>query len=76
MSKAIADIRGVDTHDLEGRLADLRKEQFTQRFHGATESVARTSRHREIRRAIARIMTVLAERGAAAKAATPAGGKQ
>ncbi|MGE3172910.1 MAG: 50S ribosomal protein L29 [Planctomycetota bacterium] len=66
MSKAIAEIRGVDSHELEGQLAELRKEQFTLRFHGATETVARTSRAREIRRTIARILTVLHERGAAA----------
>ena len=63
MSKAIAEIRGVDTRELHGRLAELRKEQFNLRFHGATEQVARTSRHREIRREIARILTVIAERG-------------
>ncbi len=65
MGKAIAEIRGVDSRELHGRLAELRKEQFNLRFHGATESVARTSRHREIRRSVARILMVLHERDAA-----------
>jgi large subunit ribosomal protein L29 len=64
MKKAITEIRGMDTHDLRGKLAELRKEQFDMRFHGAAEQVARTSRHKEIRRTIARIQLVLAERGA------------
>jgi large subunit ribosomal protein L29 len=63
MKKAITEIRGMDTHDLRGKLAELRKEQFDMRFHGAAEQVARTSRHKEIRRTIARIQLVLAERG-------------
>ncbi len=62
MSKAIAEIRGVDSRELHGRLAELRTEQFKLRFHGSTEQVARASRRREIRRAIARILTVLHER--------------
>jgi large subunit ribosomal protein L29 len=62
MNKAIAEIRGVDSRELQGRLAELRKEQFNLRFHGATEQVARTSRNREIRRSIARILMVLDER--------------
>ncbi len=62
MSKSISEIRGVDSRDLQMQLAELRKEKFQLRFRGATEQVARTSRHREIRRAIARILTVLGER--------------
>jgi len=62
MSKSISEIRGVDSRDLQMQLVELRKEKFQLRFRGATEQVARTSRHREIRRAIARILTVLGER--------------
>ena len=71
MKKAITEIRGMDTHDLRGKLAELRKEQFDMRFHGAAEQVARTSRHKEIRRTIARIQLVLAERGASASEPSP-----
>ena len=73
MSKAIGEIRGVDSRELQGKLAELRKEKFQLLFHGATEQVARTSRHREIRRTIARIMTVLCERD---QTAGKAGGKE
>jgi len=65
MGKVIAEIRGVDSRELRGRLAELRKEQFTLRFHGVTEQDAHTSRHRQIRRSIARILTVLHERSQA-----------
>jgi len=62
MSNSISEIRGVDSRDLQMQLAELRKEKFQLRFRGATEQLARTSRHREIRRTIARILTVLSER--------------
>lgn len=62
MSKAIAEIRGLDSAELRNNLAELRKEQFELRFRAAAEQVAKTSRHSEIRRSIARIMTVLCER--------------
>jgi large subunit ribosomal protein L29 len=71
MKKAITEIRGMDTHDLRGKLAELRKEQFDMRFHGAAEQVARTSRHKEIRRTIARIQLVLAERDPGASGSSP-----
>jgi large subunit ribosomal protein L29 len=71
MKKAITEIRGMDTHDLRGKLAELRKEQFDMRFHGAAEQVARPSRHKEIRRTIARIQLVLAERGDSASEPSP-----
>jgi ribosomal protein L29 len=61
MKKAITEIRGQDSAELRAKLGDLRKEQFQLRFRGPTE-VARTTRHREIRRTIARIMMVLDER--------------
>lgn len=61
MNKAIKEVRGIDTHDLEVQLGELRKEQFQLRFRGP-EQGARPSRQREIRRTIARILTVLGER--------------
>ena len=62
MNKAMTEIRGEDTGELKKMLSDLRKEQFDLRFHAADEGVATTSRSREIRRSIARIMTVIGER--------------
>ncbi len=60
--KALEDIRGKDSAELRSDLAELRKEQFSLRFHAAAETVAQTSRHNQIRRSIARILTVLGER--------------
>lgn len=62
MKKAITEIRGEDTKELKAKLNDLRKEQFNLRFRGAAEAGAKTTRNREIRRTIARIMMVLGER--------------
>lgn len=62
MKKILAEIRGLDTAELRSNLAELRKEQFELRFRAQAEQVAKTSRHSEIRRSIARIMTVLTER--------------
>ncbi len=74
MKKLITEIRGQDTAELKAKLGDLRKEQFQLRFRGSAEEVAKTTRHREVRRTIARILMVLAER-AKTGAAAPKGGK-
>jgi large subunit ribosomal protein L29 len=65
MKKAITEIRGQDSAELKAKLSDLRKEQFKLRFHGSAEEVAKTTRHREVRRTIARILMVLDERAKA-----------
>lgn len=62
MNKAITEIRGLDSRELQTKLGDLRKEQFGLRVRGAAEEVAKTTRHREIRRTIARILMVLGDR--------------
>jgi large subunit ribosomal protein L29 len=62
MNKAIKDIRGVDSAELNARLNDLRKEQWNLRFRGAAETGAKSTRNREVRRTIARILMVLGER--------------
>jgi large subunit ribosomal protein L29 len=62
MKKAITEIRGQDSAELKSKLADLRKEQFDLRFRGTVEALAKTTRHREIRRTIARILMVLGDR--------------
>ncbi|HEX5053541.1 MAG TPA: 50S ribosomal protein L29 [Planctomycetota bacterium] len=65
MKKAITEVRGQDDAELRDKLGDLRKEQFGLRFRGSADEVAKTTRHREVRRTIARILTVLGERAAA-----------
>ncbi|MCA8951549.1 MAG: 50S ribosomal protein L29 [Planctomycetes bacterium] len=67
MTKAMTEIRGLDSPELETRLQELRKEQFQLRFRGADETAAMNNRNRDIRRTIARILTVIGERERAAQ---------
>jgi large subunit ribosomal protein L29 len=66
MKKAIETIRGQDVAELKAQLNDLRKEQWKLEFRGAPEEVNKTTRHREVRRTIARILTILGQRDRAA----------
>jgi large subunit ribosomal protein L29 len=52
-------------------LLDLRKEQFNLRFQRATGQQENTSRVRAVRRDIARVKTILAERSRSATSAEP-----
>ena len=61
MNKAMDEIRGHDTAELKVQLNDLRKEQFELRLKGSGEGSS-TARARSIRRAIARILTVIGDR--------------
>ena len=77
MNKPMTEIRGLDTAELRGKLNDLRKEKFQLRFRGSDEGAPMTNRHRDIRRSIARIMTVLGERDrVTASSASAEGQKQ
>jgi large subunit ribosomal protein L29 len=58
----IADIRGKTVDQLGDELVNLRKEQFNLRFQRASGQLENVSRIRIVRRDIAKIMTVLAER--------------
>jgi large subunit ribosomal protein L29 len=58
----IADIRGKSADELQTMLLDLRKEQFNLRFQRATGQLEATGRIRVVRRDIARIKTIQAER--------------
>jgi len=62
MKKAITEIRAEVTAELKAKLNDLRKEQFNLRFRGSSEAGTKTTRSREVRRTIARIMMVLGDR--------------
>ena len=57
-----ADIRARTPDELQTMLLDLRKEQFNLRFQRATGQLEATGRIRTVRRDIARIKTVMAER--------------
>jgi large subunit ribosomal protein L29 len=63
------DVRTKTPDELTTMLLDLRKEQFNLRFQRATGQQENTSRVRAVRRDIARVKTILAERSrSAAKA--------
>ena len=63
----IKSVRGRDAAALKDELASLKKEQFNLRFQQATGQLEKSSRIREVRRAIARVQTVLREKSPKAK---------
>ena len=56
------DIRARTPDELAALLLDLRKEQFNLRFQRATGQQEGTARVREVRREIARVKTIQAEK--------------
>jgi large subunit ribosomal protein L29 len=62
----IADVRGKSADELQEMLVDLRKEQFNLRFQRATGQLEAVGRIKEVRRTIARVKTIVAERSRAA----------
>jgi large subunit ribosomal protein L29 len=62
----IVDIRAKTADELQAQLLDLRKEQFNLRFQRATGQLEATGRIRVVRRDIAKIKTIQAERKRAA----------
>ncbi len=63
-----SDIRARTPDQLGDDLAALKKEQFNLRFQKATGQLEKTARVKQIRRDIARIKTIAAEKSAANKA--------
>jgi large subunit ribosomal protein L29 len=64
-----ADVRAKSPDELEASLVDLRREQFNLRFQRATGQNESVGRVRVVRREIARVKTIIAERArASAKA--------
>ena len=60
-------IRDQDAASLKAEIASLKKEQFNLRFQQATGQLEKSSRIRQVRRAIARVQTVLREKSSKAK---------
>jgi large subunit ribosomal protein L29 len=60
------EVRRRTADQLADQLLQLKKEQFNLRFQKATGQLESTKRVREVRKDIARIMTVLGERRRAA----------
>jgi len=63
----VKSVRDKDSAALKGDLSSLKKEQFNLRFQQATGQLEKSSRIREVRRAIARTKTVLREKSPKAK---------
>jgi large subunit ribosomal protein L29 len=59
------DIRTKTLDELSDELASLKKEQFNLRFQRATGQLENTMRVRQVRRDIARIKTIAAQKRAA-----------
>ncbi|MDG4908238.1 50S ribosomal protein L29 [Mesorhizobium sp. WSM4898] len=62
------DIRTKTQDQLADDLAALKKEQFNLRFQKATGQLEKTARVKQVRRDIARIKTIAAQKAAAKKA--------
>ena len=62
----IGDVRTKTPDELAALLLDLRKEQFNLRFQRATGQQEGTGRVREVRREIARVKTIQAEKSRSA----------
>jgi large subunit ribosomal protein L29 len=61
-----ADARAMSVDQLDDEVLKLKKEQFNLRFQRATGQLENTSRVRQVRRDIARIKTVAAQKRSAA----------
>jgi large subunit ribosomal protein L29 len=60
-----ADVRAKTDDELKSELDQLAKERFNLRFQKASGQLENTNRVRQVRRDIARIKTILAERARA-----------
>lgn len=58
-----AALREMTTVELQEQLEKDRQELFNLRFQSATQQMENTRRIREVRKNIARILTILSERG-------------
>ncbi len=62
---AIDDLKQASDDQLQQQLTDLKREQFNLRFQKATGQLEKTSRIRQVRRNIARVKTIAAQKRAA-----------
>ena len=66
MANKATDTRAKTPDELAAQLLDLRKEQFNLRFQRATGQQEGIGRVRQVRRQIARVKTILAEKSRSA----------
>jgi len=69
MAAKTEDLRAKTDDQLSEQLVSLKKEQFNLRFQAATNQLERPARIKEVRREIARIKTLQAERSNSAQPA-------
>ena len=62
MAKQAIDVRAKTPDELSAMLLDLRKEQFNLRFQRATGTQEGVGRVKLVRRQIARVKTIMAEK--------------
>jgi large subunit ribosomal protein L29 len=67
-TQRLSDLKAMSTDQLGDELSKLKKEQFNLRFQRATGQLENTGRIREVRRDIARVMTISRHKAAEAKA--------
>jgi len=67
----IDEIRGKTGDELDYELATLRKELFDLRFKAATQSVQNPARIQQLKRTIARLLTIQNERKAGIRGQKP-----
>lgn len=61
MAMKATELRKMNEQDLRKELVELRREQFNLRMQRATGQLGTPARFKEVRRDIARIMTVITE---------------
>ena len=63
-SAYLEELKTQSVADLQEKLVDAKKELFNLRFQNATNQLDNTSRIKEVRKNIARIQTVIAQKNA------------
>ena len=64
INKYVEDLKAKSAAELNEELAAAKKELFNLRFQNATNQLDNTSRIKEVRKNIARIQTVIAQKNA------------
>ena len=64
INKFVEDLKGKSVEELNQELVAAKKELFNLRFQNATNQLDNTSRIKEVRKNIARIQTVIAQKNA------------
>ena len=64
MNKYVEDLKAKSAADLNNELVAAKKELFNLRFQNATNQLDNTARIKEVRKNIARIQTVIAQKNA------------